>query len=40
MTIIRKKRTEIDSINGAIVRHGKSCGIKTPVNEMLKDLIM
>jgi 2-dehydropantoate 2-reductase len=37
--IIQKRPTEIDFINGAIVRQGKSSGIKTPVNEILTQLI-
>lgn len=37
--ILKKKKTEIDFLNGAIVRHGESLGIKTPVNAMLVDLI-
>lgn len=37
--VLQKQRTEIDFINGAVVRQGKSCGIKTPVNEMLTQLV-
>jgi len=37
--VLGKKRTEIDFINGAIVRHGKAAGIPTPVNEMLTALV-
>ena len=37
--VLSKKRTEIDFINGAIVRHGKAIGIPTPVNEMLTGLV-
>ncbi len=37
--VTRKKRTEIDFINGAVVREGKRLGIKTPVNEMLVRLV-
>lgn len=37
---IRKgKRTEIDALNGAIVRLGRARGLKTPVNETLTRLI-
>jgi len=36
---LRKKRTEIDFINGAIVRQGQSMGISTPVNSLLLDLV-
>lgn len=35
----KKKRTEIDAINGAIVRFGKEAGIPTPVNQTLTALI-
>jgi len=37
--ILHRKRTEIDFINGAIVRHAKSSGVKVPVNEMLTQLV-
>lgn len=37
--VLREKRTEIDFINGVIVRQGKSLGIKTPVNELLVALV-
>jgi len=37
--VLRKKRTEIDFINGAIVRQGQSLGIPTPVNNLLTDLV-
>ena len=37
--VLNKKRTEIDFINGAIVRQGKALGITTPVNEVLTNLI-
>ena len=37
--VLNKKRTEIDFINGAIVRQGKSLGIPTPVNEALTNLV-
>ncbi|MFA6321717.1 MAG: 2-dehydropantoate 2-reductase [Candidatus Omnitrophota bacterium] len=37
--VINKKRTEIDFINGAIVRQGKALGIATPVNEVLTNLV-
>ncbi len=35
----RKKRTEIDAINGAIVSFAKEAGIPTPVNRTLTSLI-
>lgn len=37
--ILKKKKTEVDYINGAIVRQGKSLGIKTPANVILTDLV-
>jgi len=37
--IEKKIPTEIDAINGSVVRLGKKHGIKTPVNEMLVDII-
>jgi 2-dehydropantoate 2-reductase len=37
--VLNRKRTEIDFINGAIVRQGKALGIATPVNEVLTNLV-
>jgi 2-dehydropantoate 2-reductase len=37
--VLNNKRTEIDFINGAIVRQGKSLDIPTPVNSVLTDLV-
>lgn len=37
--ILRKKRTEIDFINGVIVRLGQELGIPVTVNSMLADLV-
>lgn len=37
--ILNLKRTEIDFINGAVIRQGKSLGIPTPVNEVLTNLV-
>lgn len=37
--VLNKKRTEIDFINGAILRQGKALGIATPVNELLTNLV-
>ena len=37
--VLNKKKTEIDFINGAIVRQGKNLNISTPVNEVLTDLV-
>ena len=37
--ILSKSRTEIDFINGAIVRQAKALNIPTPVNEVLTNLV-
>jgi 2-dehydropantoate 2-reductase len=37
--ILRKKRTEIDFINGVIVRLGQELGIDVPTNKFLLDLV-
>ena len=37
--VLRKKKTEVDYINGAIVREGEDLGIPTPVNSALTDLV-
>jgi 2-dehydropantoate 2-reductase len=37
--VLNKKRTEIDFINGAVSRYAKSSGIKTPVNDMITQLL-
>jgi 2-dehydropantoate 2-reductase len=37
--VLRKKRTEIDFINGVIVRQGQELGIPVPVNSILLDLV-
>ncbi len=37
--ILKNKRTEIDYINGAIVRQGRSLSIATPANLILTDLV-
>lgn len=37
--VLRKKRTEIDFINGVIVRQAQELGIPVPVNSLLVDLI-
>ena len=37
--VLRNKRTEIDSINGAVVRNGKRHGIETPANALVTALI-
>lgn len=37
--VLKKKRTEIDFINGVIVRLGQELGISVPVNKLLLDLV-
>ena len=37
--VLRKRRTEIDFLNGAIVRQAKSLNIPTPVNEVLTNIL-
>lgn len=37
--VLRNKRTEIDFINGVILRHAQEFGIAVPVNSLLVDLI-
>lgn len=37
--VLRKKRTEIDFINGVVVRQAQGLGIAVPVNAMLVDLV-
>ncbi|TRZ93969.1 2-dehydropantoate 2-reductase [bacterium] len=37
--VLRNKRTEIDFINGVIVRQGQELGIPVPVNSLLLDLV-
>jgi 2-dehydropantoate 2-reductase len=34
------KKTEIDYMNGAVVRHGQQLGIDTPVNSFLTDMVL
>ena len=38
--ILAGRRTEINQINGAIVTYGDQCGVETPVNKMLTELVM
>ncbi|MGE5308296.1 MAG: ketopantoate reductase family protein, partial [Deltaproteobacteria bacterium] len=37
--VLRKRRTEVDHINGYIVRQGEELGIPVPVNTVLRDLV-
>ena len=37
--VLNKRKTEIDSINGEIVRQGRKHNIPTPINEALVNLV-
>jgi 2-dehydropantoate 2-reductase len=37
--VLKKRRTEINFINGAIVREGRKLNLSTPVNQVITDLI-
>lgn len=37
--VLARRRTEIDALNGAIVREGEALGIKTPINKVLTNLV-
>jgi 2-dehydropantoate 2-reductase len=37
--ILKNKQTEIDYINGAIAREGRKSGVKTPLNDMLWQMV-
>ena len=37
--VLKKRKTEIDFINGAIVREGEKLNLSTPVNQVITDLI-
>jgi len=37
--VLNKRKTEVDSINGAVVKAGKELGVPTPVNEVLTLLL-
>lgn len=37
--VLKRKRTEIDFINGVIVRQGQELGIPVPINSLLVDLV-
>jgi len=34
-----RHRSEVDYLNGAVVRHGKAAGVPTPVNRILTDTL-
>jgi 2-dehydropantoate 2-reductase len=37
--VMRGEETEIDAINGAIIREAEKLGVSVPINEMLRDVI-
>jgi 2-dehydropantoate 2-reductase len=37
--VMRRRRTEIDYLNGYVVDHGRRLGVKTPFNEMIVQLV-
>jgi 2-dehydropantoate 2-reductase len=37
--VLNKRKTEVEFLNGVIVREGERLGIKTPVNRLLMDLV-
>jgi 2-dehydropantoate 2-reductase len=37
--VLKNRKTEIDFMNGAIVREGEKLNISTPVNQVITDLI-
>lgn len=37
--VSRRRRTEVEAINGAVVREGRAAGVTTPVNEVLYWLV-
>jgi 2-dehydropantoate 2-reductase len=37
--VIRKRRTEIDYLNGYVAQRGREVGVKTPFNEAITELV-
>jgi 2-dehydropantoate 2-reductase len=37
--IARARRTEIDALNGYVVRRGAALGVSTPANELLAGMV-
>jgi len=37
--VLKKRKTEIDFINGAIVREGEKLNLSTPANQIITELI-
>jgi 2-dehydropantoate 2-reductase len=38
--IIKKRRTEVEFLNGEVVRRGREVGVPTPLNQALLDLTL
>jgi 2-dehydropantoate 2-reductase len=38
--VLRQKKTEVEQINGAVIREARRLGIPAPVNETLRDLVV
>ncbi len=38
--VLNKRKTEIETINGAVVRLGREVGVETPVNKVLTNLVL
>jgi 2-dehydropantoate 2-reductase len=36
--VMRKRRTEVEFLNGYVVREGRKTGVATPINEAVVDL--
>ena len=39
LDVLNNRPTEIDLINGAVVREGKKVGVPTPVNEVIVNIV-
>lgn len=37
--VLKRRQTEVDFINGAVVREGEKLGVETPVNRILTALV-
>ena len=37
--VIKKRKTEIEFLNGKIVNYGKKLNMTTPINEILSELV-
>ena len=38
--VIKKRRTEVEYLNGEVVRRGKRIGVPTPMNQAVLDLML